>query len=117
MRSIAPATIYVVSPGGQVVRQFTVKQDDENFRPFTLQIAGNRIAILYFQPQTPNMFIKILDLEGREVTTYKPMMENGKEYNPLGLGLACYALDPERFTFISTNEKNRLVLKVVEPAK
>ena len=52
MRWVSPAIVYAISSGGEVVRRFEVKAGDDNYRPDTMQISGNRMAVLFFHPQT-----------------------------------------------------------------
>jgi hypothetical protein len=48
MRWVTPAIFYAISPGGEVVRRFTVDPEDEAYRPSAMHIADNRIAVLFF---------------------------------------------------------------------
>jgi hypothetical protein len=109
MRTVAPATISAISPLGEIVRTFTIKSKD-NYRPFTMHISGNRLAVMFYEPHTPNMFIKVIDLEGNEITTYNadnpippnPTANPNSKY--LGLDLACYEANPDRFTFLGNDQ-------------
>jgi len=70
MRWLSPAIFYAISPSGEVVRRFKVDSGDDNYRPEAMHISGNRIAILFFHPQTTRKLMKVVDLEGRELGTY-----------------------------------------------
>jgi hypothetical protein len=113
MRRLSPATFYAISADGRVVRRFTVDPGREDFMPFSMHIGGNRIAVLFHQPQTGDEIIKIVDLAGREISTYDESVVNGEQ--PLGLAFACYASNPERLTFFETTEDNKLELTVARP--
>lgn len=65
MRWTAPAIFYAISPGGEVVRRFTVDPGDRNYRSVTMHISGSRIATLFLQPHTKETLMKITDLEGQ----------------------------------------------------
>ena len=56
--------------------------------------------------------MKIVDLEGRELATYDELRVDGKpKMGMLGAAFACYTQQPERFTFLVMDEKNRIELK------
>lgn len=113
MRRISPAIFYAISPGGAVVRRFTVNAGEEDFMPVITHIAGSRIAILFRQGQTRKEIIKVVDLEGHEVATYEEPVIDGRQ--ALGLAFACYASNPERFTFLTEMEDHRLGLAIATP--
>jgi len=91
MRWITPTIFYAISPEGKVVRRFVVDPGDEGFAPVAMHIASNRIAVLSFHEQTKEKRMKIVDLEGHEIATYKEARIDGKTKNDfLGLAFACY---------------------------
>jgi hypothetical protein len=112
MRWITPTIFYAISPGGEVIRRFVVDPGDESYRPSAMHVAGNRIAVLFFQPQSMEERMKIVDLEGHEIATYDELREKGKPI--LGLAFACYTENPQRFTFLTTGDGERLNLQTVE---
>lgn len=115
MRWITPTIFYAISPGGEVVRRFTVDPGDPDYRPAEMHISGSRIAVLFFQPQTLDKRIIIVDLEGREIGSYDELRQNGQpKYGVLGTAFACYTENPTRFTFLTTAENNSLSLRFVE---
>lgn len=113
MRRLSPAIFYAVSVGGKVVRRFTVDPGKEDFMPFTMHLAGDRIAVLFHEPQTGEEIIKVVDLKGREIATYDEPVVNGEQ--PLGLAFVCYGHNPERFTFLETADDDRLKLLIAKP--
>jgi hypothetical protein len=116
MRWLSPAVLYVISPGGQVVRRFEVDSGDANFKPLSMHISGNRIAVLFYQEATFDKVMKIVDLEGREVASYDELREGGKaKLGTIGLAFACYTARPDRFTFLVAGDDHRIELKLVEP--
>lgn len=114
MRWLSPAIFYAVSPGGEVVRRFTVDPGKPGFMPIQMHVSVNRIAVLFARSPSWEKIMKIVDLEGNELATYDELMVDGK---PVGIGLAftCYTLNPERFTFLGTDDTHRVQLKLVEP--
>lgn len=94
MRRLSPAIVYAISPAGEVVRRFTIDPQNPDYMPLVLHTSGNRIAILFREPQTRQELIKTIDLEGREIATYEERM-NGT-YGELGSAFACYSQNPER---------------------
>jgi len=115
MRWLTPAVIYAVSPGGEVVRRFTVDAGRDDLMPVQMHVAGNRIALLFTQPHTGEKVIKVVDLDGKELATYDELREHGKpKLGTLGSAFACYTLNPERFTFLVTTDDHRIQLKQVE---
>jgi hypothetical protein len=113
MRSLTPAVFYAISPSGEIVRRFTVDPGHPAYRALTVHITGNRIAVLFFDPQTMDTVLKIVSLEGEELASFEQPKEEGK-LGALGLVFACYALQPERFTFLTTDEKQRIHLRLTE---
>jgi len=112
MRWLSPAVFYAISPGGEVVRRFVVDSGNRDFKPFAMHISGSRIAVLFYEPQTMVKIMKIVDLEGHELASYDELTENGKPARGmLGLAFACYTQQPERFTFLVTNDKQQILLK------
>jgi hypothetical protein len=94
MRWVAPAILYSISPGGEVIRRFTVDPGDANFMPTQMHISGNSIAIVFFQQQTKQVRLKVVDLEGHEIATYDEREVDGKPKVPMFL-LACFIESPQ----------------------
>jgi hypothetical protein len=115
MRWITPAIFYAISPGGEVVRRFVVDPGDEGFTPEAMHIADNRIAVLFFEEQTKEKQMKIVDLEGREIARYDEARVDGKPKNDLlGLAFACYTANPQRFTFLTTGDGDRIEIRTAD---
>jgi hypothetical protein len=116
MRWVTPTIFYALSPGGGVVRRFLVDPGDENFKPAEMHVAGSRIAVLFYHPQTGELLMKIVDLEGHEIATYDQAKVNGKPTtnDALGSAFACYTDDPQRFTFLTTGDGQKLELRAAE---
>lgn len=116
MRWTTPAIFYAISAGGEVVRRFTVDPGDSSYRPVSMHLSRNRIAVLFADPHTHEKAIKIVDLEGREITTYDELSANSKSVTDmLGAAFACYTVDPERFTFLGADDDGRVQFWIAEP--
>ena len=81
--------------------------------PSVMHMAGNRIATLFRNALTLEEIIKVVDLDGHDVATYEEPVINGQ--HALGPAFACYANNPERFTFLTTTEDNKLGLIFATP--
>jgi len=113
MRNLSPAVVYAISPGGAVVKRFTVDPGKAHYRPFVMHIVGGKIAILFREAQTHEQFVRVVDLDGHELGTYSDTVTNGMSH--LGLAFACYTDNPERMTFLGVTDDNRLQYKIAEP--
>jgi hypothetical protein len=113
MRNLSPAIVYAISPGGAVVKRFTVDPGKDHYRPFVMHIVAGRIAILFREGQTHEQVVKVVDLDGHEIGTYTDTVINGR--SNLGLAFTCYTVNPERLTFLGTTQDHRLQLKIAEP--
>jgi hypothetical protein len=113
MRRMSPAIVYAVSPAGEVVRRFEVDSGDSDFTPISMHIGGSKIAVLFWDARSEKALLRVLDLQGRSLASYQDGAESGS--GTLGLALACYSQNPERFTFLSTDENSFLEFKIAEP--
>jgi hypothetical protein len=114
MRALSRAIIYAISPGGETVRRFTV-DSDSSMLPSQMLISGNRISIQFRNNQNFDTVMKIVDLEGKEIATYKTSRAEEKaKRDGVSSIYGCYAASPERFTFLTNDDKMRLQLQKVE---
>jgi hypothetical protein len=113
MRWLSPAFFYVISETGKVVREFAVDPGDPDYMPVAMHVSGRSIAVLFFQSQTRQKLVKVVDLDGREQATFGEGTDDGKP--TLGLAFACFTQKPDRFTFLTETEDNRLALQIAEP--
>jgi len=111
MRWGSPASFYAISPGGEVVKRFTVDPGSSSYDPDNMHISGNRIAV-EFRNKSFDEIIKIVDLDGQELETYEiSPTDTPKEH--LGV-FACYSMSPERFTFLISDTDYKLKMNQVE---
>ena len=115
MRWMNPAIFYAISPGGEVVRRFTVDPGESGYRPSAMHVNKNRIAILFVEMQSRNKLMKIVDLEGHELATYDELKINGKAKDVLTAAFACYTENPTHFVFFGADDDNKLQFWHVEP--
>jgi len=117
LRWLNPAVIYAISPGGEVVRRFTVDPGDPELTVGGMEIAENRIAVLFHRSRegenVQQEMIKVVDLEGNKIATYGMPMVDGRV--AFGITLACYTQNPEQFTFLDWTKDEKMVLKITEP--
>jgi len=113
MRRLSPAIIYAISPGGSVHR-FEVDPGQRDFLPDSMHVVGNRIAVLFWEPQTNEEILKVVDLQGHDIAVYdEPAEKDGG--HTLGLAFVCYAQNPERFIFLETMDDEKLGLMTATP--
>ena len=117
MRWLNPAVIYAISPGGEIERRFTVDPEDHDFTIGGMLVAGRRIAVIFHKGRegenVEQEIIKVVDLEGNKIATYKMPMVDGRV--AFGITLACYTQNPEQFTFLDWTKDEKMVLKITEP--
>jgi hypothetical protein len=115
MRWTNPTVFYAISAGGQVVRRFTVDPGDSGYRPRGFHIAKNRIAIFFWDKQSNDTLMKVVDLEGHEIATYDEPKGARAGNSGLGLSFACYTENPTRFMFLGADDDRRLQFWIAEP--
>jgi hypothetical protein len=112
MRRLSPAILYAISPSG-AVRRFTVDPGRPDFMPAGMHVGGDRIAVLFWHPQTDEEILKVVDLKGHTIATYDEPVVNGQRR--LGLAFTCYARNPDRFTFLETADDHKIELITATP--
>ena len=117
MRWTNPAIFYSITPGGEVLRRFTVDTGQPSYEPAAMHVYKNRIAVWLVDTQTDNSIMKIVDLEGHEIATYDERKgEEAKETEGgLGAAFACYTENPTRFLFVGASNDNRVQFWIAEP--
>ena len=117
LRRLNPAVVYAISPGGEILRRFTVDPGDLELNVAGMAIAGSRIAVVFRRGSEGNgvaqQFIEVVDLEGNKVASYEQPSVDG--HAAFGITLACYTHNPEQLTFLGWANDERLVLNIAEP--
>jgi hypothetical protein len=116
LRWLNPAVVYVISPGGEVVRRFTVDPGNQDLMVERMAIVGNRIAVVFRKTSSEHralqQLIEIIDLEGNKVATYDQPVVDG--HVAFGASLVCYGLNPEKFTFMEWTRDDKWMLNIAE---
>ncbi|MBI2679115.1 MAG: hypothetical protein HYX28_10070 [Candidatus Koribacter versatilis] len=99
MRWASPAIVYVISPGGAVLRKLTIDPHEEEMRPRSLFLSKGRVAIQFADSKEPLLIVANAE-SGKVEGTYSANLE-------LGGGLACYST--EEVTFVG-NKDGKLAL-------
>jgi hypothetical protein len=117
LRWLNPAVVYAISPGGEIVRRFTVDPGDSSLTVAGMAISGVRVVLVFRKgvegENIERQFVQVLDLEGNKIATYEEPLLNG--HIAFGGALACYTQYPEQFTFLGWAKDEKIVLNVVEP--
>jgi hypothetical protein len=115
LRHTEPAEVYAISAGGSVVHHFKVDSGDPALQPTEMHLAGGRLAILFRDKLTKEEIIKVLTLEGKEVAAYDspdPDVKGKEKKSLLGPAFVCFSANPERFTFLSTDDSDQAQFKI-----
>jgi hypothetical protein len=113
MRWISPAVFYVISPGGAVLRRFTVDAGNASLMPVMMHISGAQIAVLFRNESTKEQLVKIVNLEGEEVAEYGASSHGEKP--AIGAAFACYSSKHTQFTFLASDDSRHIMLRTFEP--
>jgi len=111
MRATSPATVYVISAAGEVVRKIVVSAPtDKGLPDYWIGVAKNKLAVRFRRGCDD-----ALDLNSCEGTVYtvvdattgKRLADYAAENDASGM-TACYAPDPDRFITYSVSGQNHL---------
>ncbi len=107
MRASSPATVYVISPTGKIVRVVKVDSPFEKATPIMLMLDAGRLAIEFSDPtadDTSDTTIRVADaLTGEKIADYRIAPE-------LTEAVACYS--DNRFTFIGNSNGWPAIMQV-----
>lgn len=106
MRRTSPATIYVISSAGQVVRKLVIASPNAGQMPGAMQVSKNKLAIKFYRECTSEgcwgaSYTVVDATTGKKLADYAPGDDVGGVF-------ACYASDPDRFFFLQISGKHRL---------
>jgi hypothetical protein len=89
MRRTSPATVYVISSSGELLRTLSIEPADHGQMPYDMRIAEGRIAVEF-----ENWNFTVVDATtGLKISDYS-------DDKSVGGVFACYSAKPERFTFL-----------------
>ncbi|HKT12125.1 MAG TPA: hypothetical protein VJW77_09915 [Terriglobia bacterium] len=103
MRASQPPTVYVVSPSGDVLRQWRLKAPSPDFFPVAMKVSSGRIALAFQENSVaagskPAIVYSVYDsLSGDFLAEY------GEGDGVVG-ALACYS--PDEFTFVGRDKEH-----------
>jgi len=109
MRRVNPATVYVISPTGEVLRSFTIKSVKDGALPSSLHASKSRIAVLFWNNDSKAMEIKVMDLDGNELASYENSPDG--ESPRAGTAFSCFTENPDRFLFMTVVTSDKLALR------
>ncbi len=111
MRRTSPATVYVISSSGELLRTLMIEPADTGQMPMDMQVAKGRIAVEFNlacsadRCQGSNFTVAHAET-GQKISDYADDSVHGV--------LACYSAKPERFTFLTVSDNHKL--QMVEAA-
>ena len=107
MRRTSPATIYVISPSGELVRTVKIEPARHGWASVDMQVSNERIAVEFSDCSAArcdgSVFAVANAVSGERLTDYTDEPRFGT--------LVCFAAAPERFTFLTVSKDN--VLQVI----
>jgi len=116
MRRTNPVIFYAISPGGEVVRRFTIDPGDSRTLPDHMHVYKDRIAVWFWKTPSSDQMMEVVDLEGHHIATYDaPNPDPKATSRSLGAAFACYTENPARFVFLGATDDDRLQLVIAEP--
>jgi hypothetical protein len=105
MRRTSPATVYVISASGELVRTLKIEPENVGQMPSDMQIADGRIAI-EFSLHCSSERCEGVNFTIADATTGQKLADYA-DNNVYG-DFACYIAKPERFTFLITDDGKKL---------
>lgn len=108
VRRMSPATVYVISSAGELVRKVVVEPQTAGDMPFEMQIAKGKIAFVFDgwtgDRSTGNSKLTVVDANSGERMEDFEGGIGGAGF----LGLSCYVPESGRFTFLSMSDANHI---------
>ncbi len=108
MRRTSPATVYVISSSGELLRTLMVEPAEVGQMPFNMQVAGGRIAVQFSDycsagdPCYGNHFTVADAATGKKLADYAAGDARGV--------FVCYNASPERFSLLTVSDDHALNL-------
>jgi len=102
MRFSSPALVYVIGPGGKIMKTIKVSSPLPGALPSAFHLSGNRLALSFWNNENQRQTVVVADAQtGRKIASYA---------DPTGLGpsFACYSANDGVFTFLKLGEGNEL---------
>ena len=98
MRATSPATVYAISPSGEVVRKIVIDAPGEKGGPnFGIRVAKNRLVVKFTHPcESPSHSCRSTVYAVVDATTGKQLAVYEADKEVAG-AIACFTPDPDRF--------------------
>ena len=120
MRATSPATVYVISPAGEVIRKIVVNAPFEKGQPdFGIRVAKNRLAVTF--SRNCDSALQVESCRGKiytvvNATTGQKLADYEAAEEGVSGPIACYAPDPDRFfTFWISSDQHHLEIVEASP--
>jgi hypothetical protein len=105
MRRTSPATVYVISSSGELLRTLKIEPPDVGQMPLDMRVAEGRIAIQFSQSSSEGEY-QGTNFVIADATTGEKISDDADE-SVRGI-FACYSVNPERFTFLNISDDHKL---------
>jgi hypothetical protein len=100
MRAASPALVYVISPGGKILRRLKIAAPTSTSRASAFHVSGNQIAVAFSNDES-QMLVVTDAQRGRNISTYSFSGDASASF-------ACYSANEAVFTFVNLGEGNTL---------
>ena len=102
MRGSSPALVYVISPGGKILRTLKIAAPTKGPAPSAFHISENQVAVSFWSDENESQVLVVADAQtGRNISTYS-------DASGAGPAFACYSANDGVFTFLKLGEGNTL---------
>lgn len=109
MRGSSPALVYVISPGGKILRTLEIAAPTKGPAPSAFHISGNQVAVSFWSGENESQILMVADAQsGRNISTYSDVVGAGPAF-------ACYSANDGVFTFLKLGEGNTLQVIRAQP--
>jgi hypothetical protein len=105
MRRTSPATVYVISSSGELLRTLKIEPPDVGQMPMGMRVAEGRIAIQFSCSSSDGEY-QGTNFVVADATTGEKLSDDADE-SVHGI-FACYSVNPERFTFLDISDDHKL---------
>jgi hypothetical protein len=109
----APATVYVISSTGEVVRKLVIAPPYAGQMPAGMQISKNRLAMQFYR-ECASLACEGASYTVVDATTGEKLADYAAGDDVAGT-FTCYAPDPDRFFLLQMSEEHRLGILETRP--
>src|ERR1700736_1742383 len=112
MRRTSPATVYVISSSGDLLRTLSIEPADNGQMPYDMRVAEGRIAV-EFSLSCSADHCEGANFTVADATTGQKLFDYTDDKSLAG-GFACYSAKPERFTCLRVGDGDKPIFKYGE---